>query len=41
MRGRATMPTETFAAMRTREFRTAMGIAPGAGQIEEKGTEDD
>jgi CPA2 family monovalent cation:H+ antiporter-2 len=41
MRGRATMPTETFAAMRTREFRTAMGIAPGAGQVEEKGTEDD
>ena len=26
MRGRATMPTETFAAMRTREFRAAMGI---------------
>ena len=38
MRGRATMPTETFAAMRTREFRAAMGIAPdrkatnGAGE---------
>ena len=29
MRGRATMPTETFAAMRTREFRAAMGITPG------------
>jgi hypothetical protein len=29
MRGRATMPTETFAAMRTREFRTAMGMTPG------------
>jgi CPA2 family monovalent cation:H+ antiporter-2 len=29
MRGRATMPTETFAAMKTREFRAAMGIAPG------------
>ena len=29
MRGRATLPTETFAAMRTREFRAAMGIAPG------------
>ena len=28
MRGRATMPTETFAAMQTREFRAAMGIAP-------------
>ena len=31
MRGRATMPTETFAAMRTREFRTAMGIPSEAG----------
>ena len=41
MRGRATMPTETFAAMRTREFRTAMGIAPGAGQVEDKGGEDE
>jgi monovalent cation:H+ antiporter-2, CPA2 family len=28
MRGRATMPTETFAAMKTREFRAAMGIVP-------------
>ena len=35
MRGRATMPTETFAAMRTREFRTAMGITPGQGSPEE------
>jgi hypothetical protein len=35
MRGRATMPTETFAAMRTREFRTAMGIAPWQSSPEE------
>jgi CPA2 family monovalent cation:H+ antiporter-2 len=41
MRGRATMPTETFAAMRTREFRTAMGIAPGARPVEDKGGEDE
>jgi CPA2 family monovalent cation:H+ antiporter-2 len=40
MRGRATMPTETFAAMRTREFRTAMGIAPSANANPEKGAED-
>jgi CPA2 family monovalent cation:H+ antiporter-2 len=38
MRGRATMPTETFAAMKTREFRAAMGIAPGAPPA---GEEDD
>ena len=31
MRGRATMPTETFAAMRTREFRAAMGIPSETG----------
>jgi monovalent cation:H+ antiporter-2, CPA2 family len=37
MRGRATMPTETFAAMRTREFRAAMGITPGAGPAEDEG----
>ena len=30
MRGRATMPTETFAAMRTREFQAAIG--PGKGK---------
>ena len=29
MRGRATMPTETFAALRTREVRAAMGMTPG------------
>jgi CPA2 family monovalent cation:H+ antiporter-2 len=39
MRGRATMPTETFAAMRTREFRTAMGITPGVDSAKEKGGE--
>jgi CPA2 family monovalent cation:H+ antiporter-2 len=36
MRGRATMPTETFAAMRTREFRAAMGITPGIDSVKEK-----
>jgi CPA2 family monovalent cation:H+ antiporter-2 len=36
MRGRATMPTETFAAMKTREFRTAMGITPGIDSVKEK-----
>jgi voltage-gated potassium channel Kch len=34
MRGRATMPTETFAAMRTREFRTAMGIPSETGSTD-------
>lgn len=37
MRGRATMPTETFAAMRTREFRAAMGITPGQKAVNGKG----
>ncbi|PYP76919.1 MAG: sodium:proton antiporter [Gemmatimonadetes bacterium] len=32
MRGRRTMPTETFSAMRTREFRAAMGISPGQSE---------
>jgi voltage-gated potassium channel Kch len=41
MRGRATMPTETFAAMKTREFRTAMGIAPHPNGIEAKGEGED
>jgi len=34
MRGRATMPTETFAAMRTREFRAAMGVPSETGSSE-------
>jgi CPA2 family monovalent cation:H+ antiporter-2 len=41
MRGRATMPTETFAAMRTREFRAAMGITPGGVPNEGKGDDAD
>ena len=35
MRGRRTMPTETFSAMRTREFRAAMGISPGQSETGE------
>jgi monovalent cation:H+ antiporter-2, CPA2 family len=30
MRRKATLPTETFAAMQTREFQAAMGIQPPA-----------
>jgi len=41
MRGRATMPTETFAAMKTREFRAAMGIAPHSNGIEGQGDGED
>ena len=37
MRGRATMPTETFAAMRTREFRAAMGIPAETDSSEGRG----
>jgi hypothetical protein len=39
MRGRVTLPTETFAAMQTREFKAAMAMGTGVPPTRRKSGE--